>query len=104
MSAVDLLLQAPSQRGMSDTETRAVECSTKHESEAHVMLAEIADFLASNGLVFRGFTLDPEVVADFLDGTPAPKSPGTLAEWAAYEALHPRTFDGMYRFWVERGN
>ena len=73
-----------------------------HESEAHATTADIAAFLDANGLAFRGFTLDPRVISDFLAATPGSKVPGELAQWAVYEAQHPRTFDGMYRFWVER--
>jgi SAM-dependent methyltransferase len=75
-----------------------------HESEAHVTLEEIGQFLAGNGLVFRGFTLAPEILADFRNTAPDRMRPGKLADWAGYERQHPRTFDAMYRFWVERGN
>jgi SAM-dependent methyltransferase len=34
---------------------------------------------------------------------PASGRPGRLADWAAFELRHPRTFDAMYRFWVARG-
>jgi SAM-dependent methyltransferase/tetratricopeptide (TPR) repeat protein len=73
-----------------------------HESEAHVTAEEIELFLTDNALMFRGFTLPGQVMGDFLAATPGAKAPGTLSEWAAFERVHPRTFDGMYRFWVER--
>ena len=75
-----------------------------HESEAHVSLAEIDDFLQQNNLVFRGFTLEGQVVADFKTAFPDHPLPGRLEDWAAYEIAHPRTFDAMYRFWIERRN
>lgn len=75
---------------------------TLHESEAHVTSADIADFLDTHNLVFRGFTLDAEITAEYLAAAPGRRLPGTLADWAAFEDAHPRTFDAMYRFWVER--
>jgi SAM-dependent methyltransferase len=74
-----------------------------HESEAHLSLAEIEDFLAANGLVFHGFTLEPGILDAFAGEFPASGRPGRLADWAAFELRHPRTFDAMYRFWVARG-
>lgn len=74
-----------------------------HESEAHVTLAEIAAFLEANGLVFHGFTLEASVLDEFHAAYPRSDGPGMLADWSAFEAAHPRTFDGMYRFWIGRG-
>lgn len=73
-----------------------------HESEQHMTTAEIEAFLAANGLEFRGFTLDPQVQAEFEAAQPGRGFPGRLADWAAYEAANPSTFDAMYRFWVGR--
>lgn len=73
-----------------------------HESEAHVTVNEIAAFLADNRLEFRGFTLEPTVIQAFQTAHPGSGMPGRLADWAAFEAAQPRTFDGMYRFWVAR--
>ncbi|MBS0250140.1 MAG: methyltransferase domain-containing protein [Proteobacteria bacterium] len=73
-----------------------------HESEATVTIEEIAQFLDDEGLVFRGFTLDKNVLQEFATMFPAAAPAGTLADWAAFEQLKPHTFDGMYYFWVER--
>ena len=73
-----------------------------HESEAHVTLEEIAAFLEHNRLAFRGFTIEPQVAAEFAQAFPQSPLPGPLTDWAQFERTHPRTFDGMYRFWVER--
>ena len=75
-----------------------------HESEAHVTLDEITEFLDTNGLVFRGFTLEHQVEQEFAAAFPTRPLPGTLADWAAFERTNPRTFDAMYRFWIERRN
>ncbi len=73
-----------------------------HESEQHITLEDIAQFLAENDLVFRGFTLDPSALEAFSAMHPAGDMPGTLQQWAEFERANPRTFDGMYRFWCER--
>ncbi len=70
-----------------------------HESEAHVTLEEIAAFLGHNGLAFRGFTIEPQVAAEFAQAFPQSSLPGSLTEWAQFERSRPRTFDGMYCFW-----
>jgi hypothetical protein len=73
-----------------------------HEQEHHVSLGDIASFLNENGLVFRAFTLERQVLDDFAAHTAGSRWPGSLENWARYEAEHPRTFDAMYRFWCER--
>jgi SAM-dependent methyltransferase len=72
-----------------------------HENEHHMSLGDIATFLDENNLVFSGFTLEDEVVAEFIDNNPK-GWPGRLDDWARFEAENPRTFDAMYRFWCER--
>ena len=73
-----------------------------HESEQHMTLGDIAKFLDENNLVFRGFTLEGQVLAEFTSSKPG-GWPGRLEDWTRYEAEHPRTFDAMYCFWCERG-
>ncbi len=75
-----------------------------HESEAHVTLEEIAEFLGRNRLMFRGFTVEPQIATEFTAEFPGRPLPGSLNDWSAFERDHPRTFDGMYRFWVTREN
>jgi len=73
-----------------------------HESEAHLTLEEIGQFLGQNGLDFRGFTLEAGVLDQFATAFPASSGQGRLEDWAAFERSNPRTFDAMYRFWVGR--
>jgi SAM-dependent methyltransferase len=75
---------------------------TLHECEHHTRLPEIERFLSENGLVFRGFTLAQTVLDDFASRFADAPWPGRLGDWHHYEADHPLTFDGMYRFWCER--
>lgn len=73
-----------------------------HESEAHVTIGEIASFLEQNKLAFAGFTVEPSVQQDFAAAFPGEARPGALGDWARFERDNPRTFDAMYRFWIER--
>ncbi|HXF54255.1 MAG TPA: methyltransferase domain-containing protein [Hyphomicrobiaceae bacterium] len=73
-----------------------------HPCEHQVTLEEIGQFLSDNGLAFRGFTLGRDIEEDFARRFPEAPWPGRLADWQRYEADHPSTFDGMYRFWCER--
>jgi len=73
-----------------------------HASEQHVTLDEISRFLDENGLAFRGFTLDPLVLAAFARKYPESQWPGSLADWQAFERDRPQVFEAMYRFWCDR--
>lgn len=73
-----------------------------HPSEQHVTLEDIDRFLAGIGLAFRGFTLDPLVIAAFAREFPNSKWPGSLADWQSFERSRPQVFEAMYRFWCER--
>jgi SAM-dependent methyltransferase len=74
-----------------------------HPHEEGLDLAAIDAQLGRAGLIFRGFILPPTVEAQFTAAYPDDPWPGTLANWAAFEAQHPRTFDAMYNFWCEKG-
>jgi len=73
-----------------------------HPCEQHVTLDEIARFLDENGLVFRGFTLDPLLLQAFASEFLQSTWPGALSDWKAFEQARPRLFEAMYRFWCER--
>jgi SAM-dependent methyltransferase len=70
-----------------------------HESEMQMTIPEIAEFLDAHNLTFLGFTLPAERIAAFRSAYPDHPLPGRLADWAAFEASNPRTFDAMYCFW-----
>ncbi|MFM9848947.1 MAG: methyltransferase domain-containing protein [Hyphomicrobiaceae bacterium] len=68
-----------------------------HVSEQCVTLPQIADFLQENGLRFRGFF---DVPFSMLQRSyPNAVRPGSLDQWAAYEADQPSLFSSMYQFW-----
>lgn len=73
-----------------------------HVSEQQFRLPDIESALVDLGLEFRGFNLHPNTVEEFEAVFPNDPWPGTLANWWAYEQEHPRLFDGMYNFWVEK--
>ena len=73
-----------------------------HESEAHIGLEEIAEYLSQSRLVFRGFTIEPQVAAEFAAKYTGQPLPGSLNDWSEFERANPRTFDRMYCLWVER--
>lgn len=73
-----------------------------HEHERPMVLSEIEAFIQENGLIFRGFEIQPPIVDEFLRTSPEHTWPGTLAQWSEFEEKQPRTFDSMYRLWCEK--
>jgi SAM-dependent methyltransferase len=73
-----------------------------HVSERTVTIAEIAGFLSSHRLLFRGFHLAPEMFGLLQERCPDATWPGSLAQWAKLEEERPRLFNGMYTFWCTR--
>jgi 2-polyprenyl-3-methyl-5-hydroxy-6-metoxy-1,4-benzoquinol methylase/tetratricopeptide (TPR) repeat protein len=73
-----------------------------HVAERQLTLAEIAAFLGAADLRFLGFELDPHVLGQYRARFGQDPSCTDLRNWAAFEADHPDTFTGMYRFWIQR--
>jgi SAM-dependent methyltransferase len=73
-----------------------------HVNEHSVTIPEIAEFLSTQGLLFKGFHLAPEMFDLFEERFPGVAWPGDLAQWAEFEQEHPRLFNGMYTFWCRR--
>jgi SAM-dependent methyltransferase len=71
-------------------------------SEHHFTLPQIEALLAANGLVFRGFALDPHALERFAAAFPEEQWPGSLTAWARHEEVNPRLFEGMYQLWCEK--
>ncbi len=70
--------------------------------EHRFTVPEIAAFLNENGLSFLGFELDPLIVGKFREQFPDVEAPANLDYWNAFEAAHPRTFEHMYTFSVQK--
>jgi len=73
-----------------------------HVCEHRLELAQIARFLTDAGLAFCGFQLPRESQAMFWQRFPLDTWPGTLENWARFEAENPSVFENMYLFWCQR--
>ncbi len=71
-----------------------------HVQESSFGLPVIASFLREQGLVLLGFDLDPVIIAAYRARFPD-TAITDLACWDAFEAENPRTFAGMFQFWVQ---
>ncbi|MBF0463231.1 MAG: tetratricopeptide repeat protein, partial [Magnetococcales bacterium] len=71
-----------------------------HVQEHRFTLPIIARFLEKSGLRFLGFNLDRSVVTRFQ--ALYPQSMTDLSCWDAFEQSYPKTFIGMYSFWVQK--
>lgn len=71
-----------------------------HVQEHQFSIPEIAAFLAENDLRFIGFeTLARKA---YLAKFPDDPTAVNLANWNAFENENPKTFSGMYQFWIQR--
>jgi tetratricopeptide (TPR) repeat protein/SAM-dependent methyltransferase len=73
-----------------------------HVQEHRFTLAQIADFIAANGLAFLGFDLPHYWTARYLERFPRDTRMTDLASWEAFEREHPNLFSGMYQFCVQK--
>ncbi|HYM42608.1 MAG TPA: tetratricopeptide repeat protein [Steroidobacteraceae bacterium] len=69
--------------------------------ERQLTLQEIDSFLDDAGLRLLGFELEPQVLSRYRERFGDDPSCTSLRNWSAFEAEHPDTFTGMYRFWVQ---
>jgi tetratricopeptide (TPR) repeat protein/SAM-dependent methyltransferase len=75
-----------------------------HVQEHRFTLPRIAESLATLDLEFLGFEIaDPGTRPTFRSEFPEDAHQRSLANWAQFESRHPRTFGGMYQFWVRAG-
>ncbi|HXW26917.1 MAG TPA: tetratricopeptide repeat protein [Xanthobacteraceae bacterium] len=73
-----------------------------HVQEHRLNLPDIAAFIAENNLQFLGFELDSLVRQDYARRFPGDIAMTDLAQWHRYEVDNPRTFIGMYQFWMQK--
>ena len=67
-------------------------------------LRALAGLLERFALEPIGFLMEPAVLQAYRDRFPADPAARDLECWNAFEAEHPRTFAGMYRFWVRKAD
>ena len=70
--------------------------------EHRLTIPDIKTFIQQSGLVFLGFDLSGHIRRQFQEQFPEPGSAVDLDCWHAFETAHPRTFAGMYLFWVQK--
>jgi SAM-dependent methyltransferase/tetratricopeptide (TPR) repeat protein len=72
--------------------------------EHRLSIPQIKTFLAENGLAFLGFDVRPQIRQQFQHEFPDPAAASDLDKWHEFEIGHPRTFAGMYVFWVQNAD
>jgi 2-polyprenyl-3-methyl-5-hydroxy-6-metoxy-1,4-benzoquinol methylase len=70
--------------------------------EHRLTIPEIKAFLDENGLAFLGFDVGAGIRQEFQRQYPDAGAAADLDRWHAFETGHPRTFAGMYVFWVQK--
>jgi len=73
-----------------------------HVQEHRMTIPRIKAFLGESGLQFIGFDLDAAVRAKYRSRFPDDPAMIDLDHWHAFETEHPRTFAGMYQFWIQK--
>lgn len=75
-----------------------------HVQEHRFNLLQIRDILAELGLRLLGFQLSAQVLNQYAERFPADVSRTDLESWHIFEQENPRTFIGMYQFWVQKAD
>jgi tetratricopeptide (TPR) repeat protein/SAM-dependent methyltransferase len=73
-----------------------------HVQESRVTLPQVGAFIAETGLVFLGFDADTALLEHYAREFPADAARTDLASWHRFESANPRSFAGMYQFWVQK--
>jgi SAM-dependent methyltransferase/tetratricopeptide (TPR) repeat protein len=73
-----------------------------HVQEHRFTLPRIADFLAASGLRLVGMDAALQVRRAYTARFPDDRTLTDLANWDRFEQAQPKTFVGMYQFWVQR--
>lgn len=73
-----------------------------HVQEHRLTLPQIDLFLSESGLQFLGFELDPTLLHQYRERFNDDLAGTNLRNWALFEEENPRTFLGMYQFWIQR--
>jgi SAM-dependent methyltransferase len=73
-----------------------------HVHEQRLSLDQIESFITEFGLHFIGFELDSQILRQYRARFANDPFGNDLRNWAHFEADHPNTFAGMYRFWIQK--
>jgi tetratricopeptide (TPR) repeat protein/2-polyprenyl-3-methyl-5-hydroxy-6-metoxy-1,4-benzoquinol methylase len=71
-----------------------------HVKEHCYTILQLKEMLGELGLTFLGFSVEPNCLRMYRQRFPEDKPSGNLDHWHVFEAEQPRTFVGMYQFWV----
>lgn len=75
-----------------------------HVSEQRFTLPQLAGTLRDLDLSLVGFILDQRVMARYAERFPDDPPATNLEHWHQFEQEHPKTFAGMYQFWVRKND
>lgn len=74
-----------------------------HVQEHRFTLPQIKECLRELGLNFIGFIFaNPRITMQYMKRFPDNKSMSDIDSWSIFEAENPKTFAGMYLFWVQK--
>ncbi len=73
-----------------------------HVQEHRMTLPQIKAFLAAQNLQFLGFELTEPLGRAYAARFPADATRTDLDNWHRFETENPRSFQGMYQFWVQK--
>ena len=71
-----------------------------HTQEHRFTINQLQETLKSNELKFLGFLLPKPVKSVYKKYYPEDKKQTNLQNWKKFEEKYPKTFKGMYQFWV----
>lgn len=73
-----------------------------HVREHELDIPDLGRIVAETGLEFLGFVVSGAVRDAYRAAWPDDPQMVNLRNWAAFERANPRTFVGMYQFWMQR--
>jgi tetratricopeptide (TPR) repeat protein/SAM-dependent methyltransferase len=75
-----------------------------HSQEHQMTLTDIDSYLRDNKLKFLGFEIQSDVLHAYRKRFPDDPTATNLNHWRAFEIDNPRTFFGMYNFWIQKSH
>ncbi|MEO7107135.1 MAG: class I SAM-dependent methyltransferase, partial [Rhodoferax sp.] len=73
-----------------------------HVQEHRFTIPALKDAMDGLGLTFLGFTLEAEILDQYLKQFAADPSATNLDNWHVFETENPKVFSGMYQFWAQK--
>jgi hypothetical protein len=70
--------------------------------EHRMTLPQIAAFIEEAQVTFLGFDADTPLLKQYEARFPDDRSKTDLACWHQFEIENPRSFAGMYQFWIQK--